>query len=62
MGVLPEHRGRHYSDDLVIEALHIFVEGGETLVNDATDVGNAPMAASFARVGYRVTGRRIVFV
>ena len=44
-----------------IEALHIFVAAGETLVNDATDVGNAPMAASFARVGYRVTGRRMVF-
>jgi RimJ/RimL family protein N-acetyltransferase len=62
MGVLPEHRGRHYSDDLVIEALHVFVDGGETVVHDATDVGNAPMAASFARVGYRVTGRRIVYV
>jgi hypothetical protein len=25
-----------------------------------TDAGNAPMAASFARAGYRVVGRRIV--
>jgi len=25
-------------------------------------VGNAPMAASFARVGYRLVGRRIIFV
>jgi hypothetical protein len=46
---VPEHRGHHYSDDLVIEALHVFTEGGETLVNDATDVANAPMAASFER-------------
>jgi hypothetical protein len=61
LGVVAGHRGHHYSDDLVIEALHVFTEAGETLVKDATDVANAPMAASFARVGYRVTGRRIVF-
>jgi RimJ/RimL family protein N-acetyltransferase len=62
LGVVPEHRGHHYSDDLVIEALHVFTAAGETVVNDATDVANAPMAASFARCGYRVTGRRIVLV
>jgi ribosomal protein S18 acetylase RimI-like enzyme len=62
IGVVPEHRGHHYSDDLVTEALHIFTAAGETQANDNTDVGNAPMAASFARCGYRVVGRRIVFV
>jgi ribosomal protein S18 acetylase RimI-like enzyme len=62
VGVVPAHRGRHYIDDLVIEALHIFTEAGQTLVNDATDVGNTPMAASFERVGYRVVGRRVVMV
>lgn len=61
LGVDPAHRGHHYSDDLVAEALHIFAEGGEPQVTDNTDVGNVPMAASFARVGYRVTGRRMVF-
>jgi ribosomal protein S18 acetylase RimI-like enzyme len=61
LGVVPEYRGHHYSDDLVIEALHVFTEAGETLVRDATDVANAPMAAAFARVGYQVTGRRMVF-
>jgi RimJ/RimL family protein N-acetyltransferase len=61
MGVVPAHRGHHYSDDLVIEALHVFTEAGETLVHDATDVANAPMAASFVRCGYEVIGRRIVF-
>jgi hypothetical protein len=60
--VVPEHRGHRYSDDLVAETLHIVTEAGEDRMQDATDVGNAPMAASFARVGYRVTGRRIVFV
>jgi hypothetical protein len=62
LGVVREHRGHHYSDDLVIEALHVFTEAGETLVQDATDVGNTPMAASFERCRYRLTGRRMVFV
>jgi RimJ/RimL family protein N-acetyltransferase len=58
---VPEHRGHHYSDDLVAEALTIFAAAGLTQANDNTDVDNAPMAASFARCGYRVIGRRIVF-
>ena len=62
LGVVPEHRGHHYSDDMVIEALHIFTAAGEQMAYDNTDVGNAPMAASFARVGYRLVGRRIIFV
>jgi hypothetical protein len=62
LGVVPEQRGHHYSDDLVIEALHIFTAAGELTAYDNTDVGNVPMAASFARVGYRVVGRRIIFV
>jgi hypothetical protein len=62
LGVVPEHRGHHYSDDLVIEALHIFSAAGEPMAYDNTDVENAPMATSFARVGYHVVGRRIIFV
>lgn len=60
LGVVPEHRGHHYSDDLVAETLHVITEAGETTAYDATDVGNAPMAASFARCRYRVVGRRII--
>lgn len=60
LGVVPEHRGNHYSDDLVVEALHIFTDAGYTRVDDATDVGNHPMAAAFARVGYQVVGHRVV--
>ena len=30
------------------------------LIRADTDVGNAPMAAAFARGGYRIAGRRIV--
>ncbi|GIJ53542.1 GNAT family N-acetyltransferase [Virgisporangium aurantiacum] len=61
LGVVPEHRGNRYSDDLVIEALHIFTAAGEPEVFDGTDVGNAPMAASFARCNYEVSGRFMVF-
>jgi RimJ/RimL family protein N-acetyltransferase len=62
IGVVPEHRGHRYSDDLVAETLHVVTEAGETTVVDATDVGNAPMAATFARCGYRVFGRRVILV
>lgn len=60
VGVVPEHRGNRYSEDLVVEALHLFTEAGETVVVDATDVANVPMAAAFERIGYQLTGRRIV--
>jgi ribosomal protein S18 acetylase RimI-like enzyme len=62
VGVDPAHRGHGYADDLATEALHIFIAEGEPEVNDNTDVGNAPMAASFARIGYRITGRRLILV
>jgi GNAT superfamily N-acetyltransferase len=62
LGVVPEHRGHRYSDDLVAETLHVVTEAGEDRMQDATDVANAPMAASFARCGYTVVGRRIIMV
>jgi ribosomal protein S18 acetylase RimI-like enzyme len=62
VGVVPEHRGHRYVDDLVIEALHVLADAGETRVADNTDVGNAPMIASFARCGYHTDGYRMVFV
>ena len=61
VGVVPERRGHHYSDDLVIEALHLFAGAGERVAHDNTDVANTPMAATFARCGYEVVGHRIVF-
>jgi RimJ/RimL family protein N-acetyltransferase len=50
---LPGHRER--------SALHIVTEAGETVVHDATDVGNAAMAAAFERCRYELTGRFMVF-
>jgi ribosomal protein S18 acetylase RimI-like enzyme len=60
LGVVPEHRGHGYADDLVAEALHRLAEAGEAQASDGTDVGNAPMAAALARSGYQVTGRCVI--
>jgi ribosomal protein S18 acetylase RimI-like enzyme len=62
VGVLPEHRGNGYADDLLLEAGHLLVEGGATEIVAATDVGNTPMAAAFARCGYMVVDRLMVHV
>jgi ribosomal protein S18 acetylase RimI-like enzyme len=62
VGVLPEHRGNGYADELLLEASHLHVEGGATEIVAATDVGNTPMAAAFARCGYVVVDRVMVHV
>lgn len=62
VGVLPEHRGRGYADDLLLEASWRLVEAGAQDIGATTDVGNAPMAAAFARCGYPVVDRLIVHV
>jgi RimJ/RimL family protein N-acetyltransferase len=62
VGVLPEHRGNGYAAELLLEASHLHVEGGATEIVAATDVGNAPMAAAFARCGFEVVDRLMVHV
>jgi GNAT superfamily N-acetyltransferase len=62
VGVLPEHRGNGYADELLLEASHLLVEGGATEIEAATDVGNAPMAAAFARCRFEVVDRLMVHV
>ena len=62
VGVLPEHRGNGFADELLLEASHLLVEGGATEIVAAADVGNAPMAAAFARCGYVVVDRLLVHV
>jgi ribosomal protein S18 acetylase RimI-like enzyme len=62
VGVLPERRGKGDADELLLEAGHLLVEGGATEIVAATDVGNAPMAAAFARCGYVVVDRLMVHV
>ncbi|WP_099906682.1 GNAT family N-acetyltransferase [Streptomyces sp. TLI_171] len=61
LGVLPEHRGRGYADEILAEITRILVsETGPERVRADTDLTNAPMAAAFEPVGYRGNGRRLV--
>jgi ribosomal protein S18 acetylase RimI-like enzyme len=62
VGVLPEHRGNGYADELLLEAGHLLVDGGGTEIVAATDVSNTPMAAAFARCGYVVVDRLMAHV
>ncbi|MER7170320.1 GNAT family N-acetyltransferase [Streptomyces mesophilus] len=62
IGVLPEQRGHGYAFDLLAECTHFMVDKGATVVVGATDEGNFPMAAHFAKVGYPVVQKRINLV
>jgi RimJ/RimL family protein N-acetyltransferase len=61
LGVLPEHRGHGYVDDIVAEITRVLADeaGAETIHAD-TDLANQPMAVAFERAGYRNFGRRLV--
>lgn len=59
IGVVPEQRGRGYAYDLLAECTHYLVERGAEFVSAATDRGNFPMAANFAKAGYPVVRERL---
>lgn len=61
IGVLPEQRGRGYAYDLLAECVHVLVEQGAEFISAATDRGNVPMAANFAKAGFPVTNERLNF-
>jgi len=61
LGVLPEHRGHGYVDEILAEVTRVLVaEAGATTIHADTDLENRPMAAAFDRAGYRIAGRRLV--
>ncbi|TDD27563.1 GNAT family N-acetyltransferase [Kribbella turkmenica] len=60
LGVLAEHRGHRYSDDLLAEITHFLVERGAERITADTDFGNVPMARSFERQHYRNFAVRVV--
>jgi RimJ/RimL family protein N-acetyltransferase len=62
IAVLPEHRGRGYAYDLLAEATHLLAAEGADRIIANTDLGNTPMAATFAKAGYPVTDHRIDLV
>jgi GNAT superfamily N-acetyltransferase len=61
IGVVPEQRGHGYAYDLLTECTHFLVEEGAESVSGATDQGNFPMAANFAKAGFPVVRERINF-
>ncbi|GAA2252147.1 N-acetyltransferase [Streptomyces ruber] len=61
VGVLPERRGHGYAYDLLAECTRFLVGQGAGFVAGATDRGNRPMVAHFARAGFPVVRERIDF-
>jgi RimJ/RimL family protein N-acetyltransferase len=53
LGVVPEHRGHRFIDDLLAEITHLQSELEAKCVRADTDFGNVPMAKSFERQKYR---------
>jgi RimJ/RimL family protein N-acetyltransferase len=62
IGVVPEHRGHGYAYDLLVECTHILVEQGAEAIVAATDQGNFPMAAAFAKAGYPIDREEVYLV
>jgi RimJ/RimL family protein N-acetyltransferase len=61
IGVLPDHRGHGYIDDILAETTRFLVaEADADVIRADTDLANRPMAAAFERAGYRNFARRVV--
>jgi GNAT superfamily N-acetyltransferase len=60
LGVVPEHRGHGYSDDLLAEITADLADLGAARITADTDLGNTPMAAAFRRLGYTNFAVRLV--
>ena len=60
LGVVPEHRGRGYVDDLLAEITRSHAERGVQRIVADTDAGNVSMARAFERAGYRNFAIRLV--
>ena len=58
IGVVPEHRGKGYVDDLLAKGTRTLLDAGAEYVRADTDVHNSPMAAAFRRAGYSEFARR----
>ncbi|MGW0935713.1 GNAT family N-acetyltransferase [Streptomyces sp. NPDC002666] len=53
IGVVPAQRGNGYIDELLAEGTRVLAgQDGVERIRAATDLGNVPMAKSFARLGY----------
>ena len=61
LGVLPQQRGHGHVDDLLAYVTGFHHAAGARRITATTDASNAPMAAAFARHGYRTIEVRIDF-
>ncbi len=59
LGVLPAHRGNGYIDDILAAGTRLLAAQDAPRIRAATDVGNTPMAAAFARAGYQAFQHRL---
>jgi RimJ/RimL family protein N-acetyltransferase len=59
IGVVPEHRGHGYIDEVLAAGTRLLVEEGVPRIRASTDVGNQPMARAFARAGYVAFERQL---
>ncbi|MEU4565012.1 GNAT family N-acetyltransferase [Actinoplanes sp. NPDC023936] len=62
LGVVPAHRGKGYIDEVLAAGTALLAAEDVPRIRAATDVGNAPMAAAFARAGYVTYQRQIDMV
>jgi RimJ/RimL family protein N-acetyltransferase len=62
LGVVPAHRGRGYIHDVLATGTGLLAAQNVPRIRAATDVGNVPMAAAFARAGYVTFERQIDMV
>ena len=59
IGVVPEHRGKGYVDELLARGAATLLSAGAEQIRADTDTANAPMADAFRRAGYaEFAGRR----
>jgi len=61
LGVVPELRGRGYVSEILAAITRFHAADGAERITATTDLGNHPMAAAFARAGYRDTEVRLIF-
>lgn len=59
LAVVPAHRGHGYIHDVLAAGTCLLAAQNVPRIRAATDVGNAPMAAAFARAGYVTFQRQI---
>jgi RimJ/RimL family protein N-acetyltransferase len=59
LGVVPADRGHGYVHDILAVGTRLLAAQDVPRIRVATDVGNAPMAAAFAKAGYIVFERQL---